>query len=351
MKPEILKFWKYVPTKKPIYAGKFCSVPYTTLSVDDDGDVHLCICAAHMPYIIGNIYKQTLQEIWLGDEANKVRQAVDDGDFTYCNWDCNRLEHLPDTPKTLPELSKFPTIFKIDMDKSCNLKCPSCRENVIIEKHADKILQQTKIFEEIINWGLENPQTTMTVIPVGSGEIFASHSGLNFLHALENYPHNNIKLHLTSNGTLIKKNQDLIFKLKNFITDWSISIDAATPETYALVRGGNWNDLLEGLEIVQEFNIKPALRFCIQQKNYHEIEAFAEFAQKYGGKFGFQKLSDWGHWTIQWWRDSNVFDRTKPSFNEALQSLINVENKYQHTLPGELVRDIKKFKDTLRTVT
>lgn len=345
MNEEILKFWKYSPVKKPIYKGKFCPLPFDTLSIDEDGDVQLCDCTLHMPYTIGNIYKQSLETIWLNSKANDVRQSVVDGDFTYCNWACSALPKLQSVGP-VPKLKNFPSTIKIDMDKSCNLKCPTCRENVIIEKHAAKIDQQIKIFDEIKTWALKNPDTKITVIPVGGGEIFASHSGLAFLHSLEDYPLTNLKLHITSNGTLIKKNQDLIFKLKNTITNWSISIDAATPETYAKVRGGNWNDLMDGLAIIQGMGISPLFKFCIQKNNYHEIEQFAELATKFNAGIDYQKLLDWGHWTIAWWHDNNVFDRRQDIFTEVLVSLSQVKEKHNNrvSVASEIAKYLEKFK-------
>jgi len=347
MNEEILKFWKYSPIKKPIYKGKFCSVPFRTLSIDEDGDVQLCGCTLHMPYTIGNIYEHSLETIWLNSKATDVRQSVIEGDFTYCNWACSKLAYLKSN-FTIPKLKNFPSEIKIDMDRSCNLKCPSCRENIIIEKHATKIDRQVKIFDEVKIWALNNPDTTITVIPVGNGEIFASHSGLAFLQSLENYPFNNLKLHITSNGTLIKKNQDLIFKLKDIITDWSVSIDAATPETYAKVRGGNWENLLDGLDIIHRMGITPLFKFCIQKDNYHEIEQFAEFADRFNATINYQKLLDWGHWTIAWWHDNNVFDRTRDSFTEALSSLDQVKEKYgsRISMAAELSKYLEKFKES-----
>jgi MoaA/NifB/PqqE/SkfB family radical SAM enzyme len=186
MHQDTLKFYKYHPVKKPQYQGKFCSTPFNALQIDSDGDVQLCDCQLNMPYTIGNIYKNTLQEIWLGQSANQVRQSVIDGDFTYCNWACGSLHTLQTKPKegsiSIPE---FPRIIKLDMDRSCNLKCPSCRESVIIEKNSNKIDQQIRLYGEIKKWAQDNPSVLLTLIPVASGEIFASHSGLSFLNSFE----------------------------------------------------------------------------------------------------------------------------------------------------------------------
>ncbi|MTV61715.1 SPASM domain-containing protein, partial [Streptococcus pneumoniae] len=82
MHADTLKFYKYVPVKKPVYQDRFCSLPFTTVQIDNDGDVQLCDCQLHMPYTIGNIFKNSLQDIWLNHQANLVRQSVIDGDFT-----------------------------------------------------------------------------------------------------------------------------------------------------------------------------------------------------------------------------------------------------------------------------
>jgi len=276
-----------------------------------------------------------------------VRQAVADGDFTYCNWACSKLNGLiPVDGEFTPLTNNFPSVIKIDMDLSCNLKCPSCRENVIIEKHSDKINKQIEIFNEIKSWAQSNFANTITVIPVGSGEVFASHSAMAFLKSLVDYPLDNLKIHVTTNGTLIKKNQELIYKIKHLITDWSISIDAATPETYAQVRGGNWNDLIDGLNIIHKIGVDPLFKFCIQKNNCHEIEAFAELVAQYNGRIDYQKLRDWGHWTTQWWKDNNVFDRTGEQFNLVMGSLSNITKKYGNKI-GAPIEFTKYSKNTL----
>jgi radical SAM protein with 4Fe4S-binding SPASM domain len=329
MHADTLKFYKYNPVKKPMYQGKFCQTPFDTLQINHDGDVQLCDCQMHMPYTIGNIFKNSLEEIWSNSEAELVRQSVFDGDFTYCSWSCVRLNQpLADRPDTIPVVRNFPKIIKLDLDLSCNLKCPSCREAVIIEKNSDKIQKQVQLFEEIKQWALSNPTQSITVIPLGSGEIFASHSGQKFLESLRDYPHRNLKLHITTNGTLITKNKDLLDNIKHLIKICVVSIDAATPETYAKVRGGNWTELMAGLEYMHSIHKPMNLRYVVQQNNWHEILEFAELAKKFDASVFYSDLLNWGHWTVQWWHDNNVLDRNKAIYSQVIDQLQQVKNKY-----------------------
>lgn len=343
---DTLKFYKYKPVDKPQYNGKFCHVPYHMIQIDKDGDVMLCTCEEYMPYVIGNVYHNTIQEIWLGKKAQEVRQSVYHGRFTYCNWSCSFLHGVIPQPSIEPNVPPFPTHIKLDFDLSCNLKCPTCRESVIIEKAGDRIDKQIQIFEEIKQYALTCPTHTITLFPLTSGEVFASHSGLIFLKSLADYPNNNLKIHVTTNGTLISKNQKLIEQLSNIITNWAVSIDANTPETYQNVRNGNWKDLLDGLALIKQHYFRNiSLSFCIQEKNYQEIESFADWAtQEFGAFVSYQRMSDWGHWNSNWWNQNNVIDRKKPEFLLVLESLKKVLNKYPNNIgiDGSIMQYINK---------
>ena len=345
MHPDTLKFYKYTPIKKPQFQDKFCRLPFDTIQIDNDGDVQLFDCQLHMPYNIGNIFKNSLQEIWTNHEAEQVRQAVAVGDFTYCSWACSALHNLPSRPDVLPVTRSFPKTIKLDLDLSCNLKCASCREQVIIEKNSEKIQKQIELFEQITQWGANNPTEFLTIIPLNSGEIFASHSGLKFLESLAGYPYQNLKLHITSNGTLIAKNKNLLDKINPLIASWSISIDAATPETYAQVRGGDWDMLIQGLDYVKSLRRHTRFNFVVQKNNWHEIEKFADFANKYDSNITYTNLLDWGHWTIKWWHNNNVLDRTGEQYSSVLNSLQQVKNKYADKVgfSADITRNLKKL--------
>lgn len=346
MHPDTLKFYKYTPTVKSQYQGKFCFAPYKNLEIDEDGDVILCGCQLHMPYVIGNIYQNTISEIWNNSQANEVRDSVARGEFTYCNWACGQLRSLKSRPDVIPATPSFPKHISVKLDLSCNLQCPSCRENKIMEKNNDKIFKQKLVFDEIVKYALANPDQIIEVNPLSSGEVFASHSGLHFLKSLADYPLNNLRLSILTNGTLINHHRELVGKISHLIDGFSISIDAATPETYSRVRAGNWNELWAGVEIINKLDLKLfAANFCIQAANYHEIESFANLAFSKGIRnVGYQKLNDFGHWDINWWHNNNALDRQKSSFEMVLNSIQKLQHSYpdQVSVAGDITNYLEK---------
>jgi radical SAM protein with 4Fe4S-binding SPASM domain len=345
MHPDTLKFYKYTPIKKPQFQGKFCKIPFNIVQIDKDGDVQLCDCQLHMPYTIGNIFKNSLQEIWANHEAAQVRQSVADGDFTYCSWACPKLQNLKSRPDKLPQVHNFPKVIKLDLDLSCNLKCSSCREHVIIEKNSEKIQKQIELFEEIRQWALNHPSKSFTIIPGASGEIFASHSGLKFLESLVNYPHHNLKIQITSNGTLITKNLKTLEKIHHLLNRVEVSIDAATAATYTTVRGGDWSALISGLDFFHGIKKPLVFKYVVQKNNWHEIVDFAELAHQYNASVYYSNLLDWGHWTIKWWHDNNVLDRHNEHYHSVLTSLQQVKKRYPRKMSfsADILRNLKKI--------
>lgn len=344
MHPDTLKFYKYTPIEKPQFKSKFCGVPFDTVQIDNDGDVQLCDCQLHMPYTIGNIFKNSLQEIWNNHEAAQVRQSVADGDFTYCSWACANLHRLNSRPARLPKVRNFPKTIKLDLDLSCNLKCASCREHVIIEKNSEKIQKQIELFEELRQWALNNPAESVTIMPITSGEIFASHSGLKFLESLVDYPHRNLKIQLTTNGTLVTKNTTTLERVHHLLSRIEISVDAATPETYRVVRGGDWNVLIDGLDFFRVLKKPLLFKYVVQKNNWHEIAAFAELAQKYNAGIYYSNLLDWGHWTMKWWHDNNVLDRHNEHYHSVLTILQQVKKRYPRKMSfsADIIQNLKK---------
>lgn len=215
---------------------------------------------------------------------------------------------------------------------------------MIIEKNSDKIQKQIELFEEIKQWALAHPTEFLTIIPIGSGEIFASHSGLKFLESLVDYPHRNLKIRLVSNGTLITKNLKILNKIHHLLTSIEISIDAATPDTYSVVRGGDWNALVDGLNFFRVLKTPLFFRYVVQKNNWHEIVDFAELAHEYKAGIYYSNLLDWGHWSIKWWHDNNVLDRQCEHYPQVLQQLSTVKNKYPGKInfSADIIRNLKK---------
>ncbi len=293
----------------------------------------------------GNVLENKWQEIWNGETAKKLRQSMHDGDMQYCDAnECNFLyrwntenitEDVYDNgyfpiydEKTIHKLynakeinptggEKYKQIIKDKMvelpwgpetvifshDRSCNLKCPSCRTDYIQTKgkHLDKALAiQEVILREAMNDAHE-------LYITGSGDGFGGEFWRNLLKSItmEKYP--NVKnLHLHTNGVgWTRKIWSMLSNLHSIprITT-EISIDAATEDTYHQIRiGGIWKTLQENLHFIftEIHNLEfVRLTFVVQNNNYMEMVDFvkmADYFQKLNGmktSVSFQHINNWG---------------------------------------------------------
>ena len=92
---------------------KYCDSPFSTIHIENKGEVHLCLCEPwHTKGKIGNIYETGLSELWNSEWMQDFRNTVYDQSFKYCNpnscWKVNNLDEI-ETFKNL-DIPKLPTI-------------------------------------------------------------------------------------------------------------------------------------------------------------------------------------------------------------------------------------------------
>jgi len=66
------------PLKEPIKAG--CEKPFRDLVITHTGDVIICCLDAAKTTVVGNIYKETLKDIWFGDMFMDIRLSLSKAD-------------------------------------------------------------------------------------------------------------------------------------------------------------------------------------------------------------------------------------------------------------------------------
>lgn len=328
-------------------SGKYCLSPFVMIEVTLSGDIRLCGCASWMPTTVGNLVTNTLEEILSSPQAQKIRQSIIDGTYQYCNElycgimannELNTVETLPDNVKHLitdAKLFEMPNWISIQGDDVCNLSCPSCRTSVK-QTNPDAVKKQEQL-GRIISENLFSQPThrTITVHVSGSGEVFASALLLGLLSkvSLDTIP--NFQLFLQSNGLLAEKNWHKIGHLESTVKQVTISIDAATSDTYeAIRRGGTWKKLIAAMKFFQrkkrELEFSFRTRMVVQNRNFAEIQQFYDFCKSFDvDRIEYSKLTDWKTWSPAQFQEHNVFDPTHSNYAAAREAILKVQQ-----LPG-----------------
>jgi len=317
--------------------GKFCSKPFETLSVRDDGSCWMC-CTSWLPYSIGNLNTQSFEDIWHGEIATTIRESILDGSFRYCNHTVcgdisnNRLEELVGEPKAV----KFPTHLMFENDASCNLSCPSCRTEKIYDYKGLEYERKLALHNKIIDAVFAKPHNDEIVLDItGSGDPFGSKIFRDFLINFDPTPWPNLILDLNTNGVMLTPTYwRRISKWHNKIRAIRISFDAACEKTYNVVRrGGNWSTLLANCDYINRViddypYIYILTQFVVQDLNYREMIDYANLILTRYPNFyytEFQLVFDWKTWDNNTYNQRTIWKTEHPeytSFREILNDPI-----------------------------
>lgn len=306
----------------------FCAQPFREFQVRTDGVVHCC-CEGWLPRPIGNIFESSAAEIWSGEPVQEIRASVLDGSFRYCT----RCPYLPGPGGFVKEHapaeldpSRIGTLL-LNYDRTCNLACPSCRQQHVVLSREDP--QVRRVHEAVLGSGALDVADRVYV--TGSGDPLASPTFWHFLTHLPDLSANpGLRLALHTNGQLLdEQHWEMLDRPR--LSEINISIDAATPETYAKNRGGSWYRLWRNIEHACQRRREEGLafelgtHFVAQANNFRELTPFVELSLSRGADWvNVLFLRNWGTYDEDDYRRRSVHlpgHPEHPEFSDVMTSL------------------------------
>ena len=225
------------------------------------------------------------------------------------------------------------------------LSCPSCRVNKVYLTEGPiyerKILIQQKIINEVFG---ESHDRNCKINVTGSGDPFGSKIFRDLLFGIEGSKYPNVKITLQTNGVMFTpKYWESMSKIHKNISTVLVSLDAASEETYNIVRrGGNWGVLMKNLKNMSKLRKENKIKFLrldfvVQKTNYKEMPDFVKICKEFNvDQSYFSLVSDWGTWSVEeyqkhaiWKKDHEEFEdfikvMKNPIFNDQIVNLGNV---------------------------
>lgn len=303
-----------------------CTVPFKYTEVFDK-EQFLC-CPG---WLKENVYESdNIVSNFNSKKAQDIRKSILDGTYKYCDSvQCPHLSNLKNGKldsnvlllKSQVNVKDYPLDSSIQrlnicFDRSCNLKCPTCRLDFINYLGKDRTSVEDKLNQ------LENQigSKLRYLYLSGSADPFFSKSFRQFLLNFNKAKFPRLsRIHLHTNGILWTK--PLWDKMKNihsYVSTCEISIDAATKETYenSVRLGGNWETLVDNLRFVIQI---PTINdyifsFVVQNTNYKEMYMFWKFIQDLNSEnkkkitIFFNRVINWGTFSDEEYKIKNVSD-------------------------------------------
>ena len=310
-----------------------CSAAFEYIEIHTTGEVTAC-CPNWANMHLGNLLWDKYSELYTSVVSKIFKLSVINGTYSFCHLEqCPFLQtYSVDKGEKYPKYEKgntdlcikwddAPIKVSINIDNTCNLHCVSCRKKIV--KAEEKEVERRNRLTNIISLEILPKVNNLTY--AGNGEVFLS----DVYRKLIKEGRKDQQLMLLSNGTLFS-----IEKFEEFANCFgdigiSISIDAATKETYEKIRrGGKWNDLIHNLEQMKKLReinfIKIfTLNFVISAENVQEIDKFIELGKKMSAdRVSFTKLINWGTYSEEEFETQSVFDnaeKIKPQYKKYIE--------------------------------
>ncbi len=323
-------------------SDRFCSRPFEYFDTGRGPyyEAHLC-CPAWVSAPAGSLKSETPDEVWNSKTAQAVRASIHDQTFSYCD-----KKRCPDIQgRTLPsreedfdpymksiiknkavKLPRGPRELNLSSDRSCNLSCPSCRTQTFMTVKGNEFDKTKAVTKTLLDRFLPNLEWLLVT---GAGDPFASRIYREFLTQLDGSQYPQLKIQLTTNGLLFDKLMwSRLLKIHKNIRRIVISFDAATAETYKVVRrGGMFTRLLENVRFLNEHARCEAdfflrLDYVVQFRNWREMPAFVRLGLELGvDSILFQKIVDWGSYSREEFQQHTICDEAHPEHSEFLRML------------------------------
>lgn len=325
--------------------GRFCVRPFQLLEIQKEFQGFAC-CPSWLPKNVGDCEKTSISEVWNSKVIQDIRQTILDGTFSYCDHvECPEIQGdlLPKIEDLDPfdfeiyrkkqvVLGQLPREIALCYDESCNLSCPSCRSEKILDlkgKSYERKLRFTNSLIQIINKNVSE-ESPLVLRVTGSGDPLASPIYFRLLQGLEGDQLPNLEIILQTNAVMLtESNWDRLKNIHKNISAISVSIDASSEETYRKVRRlGSWQRLQKNLKFIaekrKELNFSDfCLNFVVQNDNFFEMADFVRLGLdlKEVTEVFFSFVNDWNTWPREVYERQCIWKKNHENFHLFLSEL------------------------------
>ena len=280
-----------------------CNTMFNHLEILDQGNTRCC-CTTFVKPNLGNILEKSAFEIWNSNLHKVLCLSTENKTFSFCDktmcplFVAKKSGVLRLEERAYKSIKPFPEVVALGYDSSCNLSCSTCRKELHFAR-GEELETVNKITEIVKRDYLPGCRF---LILAGNGEVFASLAYRSIYKSNECRPQ---FIRLLSNGMLFNQTN-----WEHFVNEHTkkimltVSVDAATKETYESIRrNGNFDILKRNMEFASELRKRGELcyfrmNFVVQRENYKEMIPFVEWGEELGvDEVFFTKILNWGTYT------------------------------------------------------
>lgn len=305
-----------------------CSTMLNHIELLTAGSI-FCCCSTFVGSM-GNLNNSNVADIWNSVIHKILCLSLENKTYTFCNKNmcplfiARKNENSIDLNIPYKKMERYPKVVAVGFDSTCNLKCETCRDDLHIA--CGEELKKAKEYAQVTVQELL-PHCEFLIM-AGDGEVFASQSYKDIYISKEA---NNLKyIRLLSNGMLFnERNWEKFSSGKKGKIMLTASVDAATKETYEMIRrNGNFDVLRRNMLYAAGLRKKGELsyfrmNFVVQKRNYKEMPRFVEWGLELGAdEVFFTKVLNWGTYTAEQFNEISMMKEDGITPKAELQKIL-----------------------------
>ncbi len=267
-----------------------CFAPFNSLFFDVRGKV--VVCNGNREYVVGDITKDTVKEIWEGDTINKLRQHLDNFDFSLGCSKCadailskNYDAAFARSYDSTPTVKSNPVRMEFEISGTCNLACLMCNGflSSTYRKQIEKQEPYRDVYDESFIDQLEPYLPHLQFTKFSGGEPFLIELYYKIWERMAEL-NPNCPIHIQTNGLILNnKVKSALEKGKFHI---GVSLDGASKENYEKIRMfGKFERVIENLEYFRDYcqRKKTLLNIPFTPTRYtaYEVPEFIRLANQF----------------------------------------------------------------------
>ena len=245
----------------PITSGPtFCPAPWTSLNINQTGGVSPCM---HCFDEIGNIRKNTVQQVIAGENMQSIREHMAQGKWHSACRACKASEEQTGISGRTLRNADTATLAAIDQDihwfelqhlvinwsNLCNLSCTYCNPETSTAWQSVKKIPIDYVRNEhadLIELA-QHQGHKIRGLTLGGGEPLLQRGLIDFLRLLDP---EQVQVLVTTNLSVDLDSNPVYQELKNWPkVDWQVSFDNCTKEKFEYVRDrANWDQFVSNID-------------------------------------------------------------------------------------------------------
>jgi MoaA/NifB/PqqE/SkfB family radical SAM enzyme len=266
-----------------------CQAPAKSMRFSHSGNV--IACCYNRGHLLGSFPKESLEQIWFGKAAERLRTALQNNNFSLGCQSCEKLIAVGnraasgaaqyDYLNNHAQRGGFPTMLDFEIDSTCNLECVMCsgEYSSSIRKNREHAPKYASPYNDEFVKQLETFIPHLSEARFVGGEPFLI--PLHFKiwdRMVELNP--SMVINVLTNATVLNERIKTLIDNANFKI--SVSIDSLVKETYERIRiNANFEEVRSNFRYfkaamdekghVMNFNL------CPMRQNWHEIPDYFQF--------------------------------------------------------------------------